>query len=99
MLPVLPIFLASILGDLAAPPNLEVRSVGCNESAIKRWLSSELIETVFSLTHELFMTKHQNLIGVNKSKGQEESQEEKKLEARNGEYNTPVGYSKVLEDP
>ena len=43
---------------LAAPPNLEVRFVSCNESAIKRWLSSELEETVFSLTHELFMTKH-----------------------------------------
>ena len=41
-----------------APPNLEVRFVSCNESAIKRWLSSELEETVFSLTHELFMTKH-----------------------------------------
>ena len=36
---------------------------------------------------------------LKQSKGQEESQEEKKLEARNGEYNTPVGYSKVLEDP
>ena len=43
---------------LSAPPNLEVRSVSCNESAIKRWLSSELEETVFSLTHELFITKH-----------------------------------------
>ena len=40
------------------PPNLEVRFVSCNESAIKRWLSSELEETVFSLTHELFMSKH-----------------------------------------
>ena len=40
-----------------------------------------------------------HLKGVKQSKGQEESQEEKKLEARNGEYNTPVGYSKVLEDP
>ena len=39
------------------------------------------------------------LKGVKQSKGQEESQEEKKLEARNGEYNTPIGYSKVLEDP
>ena len=46
------------VAKLAAPPNLEVRSVSCNESAIKRWLSSELEETVFSLTHELFMTKH-----------------------------------------
>ena len=40
-----------------------------------------------------------HLKGVKQGKGQEESQEEKKLEARNGEYNTPVGYSKVLEDP
>ena len=32
-----------------------------------------------------------HLKGVKQSKGQEESQEEKKLEARNGEYNTPVG--------
>ena len=40
-----------------------------------------------------------HLKGVKQSKGQEESQEEKKLEARNGEYSTPVGYSKVLEDP
>ena len=46
------------VAKLAAPPNLEVRFVSCNESAIKRWLSSELEETVFSLTHELFMTKH-----------------------------------------
>ena len=43
------------LSDL---PNFEVRFVSCNESAIKRWLSSELEEIVFSLTHELFMTKH-----------------------------------------
>ena len=43
---------------LSALPNLKVRFVSCNESAIKRWLSSELEETVFSLTHELFMTKH-----------------------------------------
>ena len=35
-----------------------------------------------------------DLKGVKQSKGQEES-----LEARKGEYNTPVGYSKVLEDP
>ena len=40
------------VAKLSAPPNLEVRSVSCNESAIKRWLSSELEETVFSLTHE-----------------------------------------------
>ena len=46
------------VAKLAAPPNLEVRFISCNESAIKRWLSSELEETVFSLTHELFMTKH-----------------------------------------
>ena len=46
------------VAKLAAPPNLEVRFVSCNESAIKRWLSSELEETVFPLTHELFMTKH-----------------------------------------
>ena len=39
------------VAKLSAPSNLEVRSVGCNESAIKRWLSSELEETVFSLTH------------------------------------------------
>ena len=46
------------VAKLAAPPNLEVRFVSCNESAIKRWLSSELEETAFSLTHELFMSKH-----------------------------------------
>ena len=46
------------VAKLAAPPNLEVRFVSCNESAIKRWLSSELEETVFSLTHELFKSKH-----------------------------------------
>ena len=46
------------VAKLVAPPNLEVRFVSCNESAIKRWLSSELEETVFSLTHELFMSKH-----------------------------------------
>ena len=46
------------VAKLSAPPNLQVRSVSCNESAIKRWLSSELEETVFSLTHELFMTQH-----------------------------------------
>ena len=44
------------VAKLSAPPNLQVRSVSCNESATKRWLSSELEETVFSLTHELFMT-------------------------------------------
>ena len=33
------------LQKLSAPPNLEVRSVSCNESAIKRW-SSELEETL-----------------------------------------------------
>ena len=54
------------VAKLSAPPNLQVRSVSCNESAIKRWLSSELEETVFSLTHELFMTQHHTvtLIGV-----------------------------------
>ena len=31
-----------------------------------------------------------HLKGVKQTKGQEESQEEKKLEARKGEYNTPV---------
>ena len=41
------------VAKLSAPPNLQVRSVSCNESAIKRYLSSELEETVFSLTHEL----------------------------------------------
>ena len=46
------------VAQLSAHPNLEVRSVSCNESAIKRWLSSELEETGYSLTHELFMTKH-----------------------------------------
>ena len=46
------------VAKLAAPPNLEVRFVSCNESVIKRWLSSELEETVFSLTHELFMSQH-----------------------------------------
>ena len=46
------------VAKLAPPPNLEVRFVSCNESAIKRWLSSELEETVFSLTHEVFMSKH-----------------------------------------
>ena len=46
------------VAKLSALPNFEVRFVSCNESAIKRWLSSELEETVFSLTHELFMTKH-----------------------------------------
>ena len=41
------------VAKLSALPNLEVRFVSCNESAIKRWLSSELEETVFSLTREL----------------------------------------------
>ena len=45
------------VAKLSAPPNLQVRSVSCNESAIKRWLSSELEETLFSLTHEVFMTR------------------------------------------
>ena len=54
-------------GWLAAPSNLEVRYVSCNESAKKRCLSSELEETVFSLTHELFMTQ----------------QSEKKIQLRN----------------
>ena len=49
------------VAKLSAPPNLEVRSVSCNESAIKRWLSSELEETVFSLAHELFMSEHYTL--------------------------------------
>ena len=35
----------------------EVRFESCNESAIKGWSSSELEETVVSLTHELLMTK------------------------------------------
>ena len=46
------------VAKLSAPPNLEVRYVSCNESARKRCLSSEQEETVFSLTHELFMTQH-----------------------------------------
>ena len=46
------------VAKLSGLPNFEVRFVSCNESAIKRWLSSELEEIVFSLTHELFMTKH-----------------------------------------
>ena len=44
------------VAKLSAPPNLEVRYVSCNESAKKRCLSSELEETVFSLTHELFIS-------------------------------------------
>ena len=48
---------------LSAAPNLEVRFDRCNESAIKRWLSSELEETVLSLTHELF-TKHRRRVGI-----------------------------------
>ena len=46
------------VSKLSALPNLEVRFVSCNESAIKRWLSSELEQTVLLLTHELFMNKH-----------------------------------------
>ena len=46
----------------SAPPDLEVRFSSCNKSAIKRWLSLELEETVVSLTHELFMTKHYDCI-------------------------------------
>ena len=46
------------VAKLSAPPNLEVRYVSCNESAKKWCLRSELEETVFSLTHELFMTQH-----------------------------------------
>ena len=44
------------VAKLSSPPSLQVRSVSCNESAIKRWLSSDLEETLFSLTHELFRT-------------------------------------------
>ena len=46
------------VAKLSAHPNLEVRYVSCNESAKKRSLSSEQEETVFSLTHALFMTQH-----------------------------------------
>ena len=46
------------VAKLSALPNLEVRYVSCNESAKKRCLRSEQEETVFSLTHELFMTQH-----------------------------------------
>ena len=42
----------------SAPPDLEVRFDSSYTSAIKKWLSSELEEMVFSLTRELFMTKH-----------------------------------------
>ena len=48
------------VAKLSAPPNLEVRSVSCNESAIRRWLSSELEDTVFSLTHELSISTTEN---------------------------------------
>ena len=48
------------VAKLSALPNLEVRFVSCNESAIKKWLSSELEETV-SLTHELFMVKYRTV--------------------------------------
>ena len=41
------------VAKLSAPPNLEVRLVSCNESAIKRWLSSELEETVADISDEL----------------------------------------------
>ena len=50
------------VAKLSAPPNLEVRYVSCNESAKKRCLSSEQEETVFSLTHELFMTQQKNAV-------------------------------------
>ena len=60
------------VAKLSGLPNFEVRFVSCNESAIKRWLSSELEEIVFSLTHELFMTKHHTetltYIGIFQSK-------------------------------
>ena len=52
------------VAKLSAPPNFQVRYVSCNESAIKRWLSSELEETVFSLTHELFMTQHRGVARI-----------------------------------
>ena len=42
------------VAKLSAPPKLEVRFVSCNES-----------ETVFSLTHELFMTKHHTVTLIN----------------------------------
>ena len=48
---------------LSAPPNLEVRY----ESAKKRCLISELEETVFSLTHELFMTQQVRSVSCNES--------------------------------
>ena len=47
------------VAKLSAPPNLEVRY---DESAIKRCLSSEPEEAVFSLTHELFMTQHTKVL-------------------------------------
>ena len=50
------------VAKLSAPLNLEVRLVSCNESAIKRWLNSELEETVFSTNLAgiavLSMTEH-----------------------------------------
>ena len=55
------------VAKLSGLPNFEVRFVSCNESTIKRWLSSELEEIVFSLTHELFMTKH-HTVTLTKSK-------------------------------
>ena len=36
------------VAKLSATPSIEVRFVNCNESAIKRWLSSELEETAIS---------------------------------------------------
>ena len=48
------------VANLSDPPDLEVRYVSCNESAIRRSLCSEPEETVFSLTHELFMTQTEN---------------------------------------
>ena len=41
------------VAKLSDPPNLEVRFVSCNESAIKRWLSSGLEETVADISDEL----------------------------------------------
>ena len=41
------------VAKLSAPPNHQVRSVSCNESAIKRWLSSELEETDQTLDRNL----------------------------------------------
>ena len=41
------------VAKLSAPPNHQVRSVSCNESAIKRWLSAELEETDQTLDRNL----------------------------------------------